>query len=196
MGEKLPDWKAAADLVRKISANYKLPYYTLSPVYSVCRKHGYIAGEEWKCPICGDDTEVYSRITGYYRPVQNWNVGKTQEYKERKAYNIEKSMARVDGVEIPEEQPCVCEEQPVAQAAPQGTAVLFATATCPNCKIAAALLEKAGVGFEKLLAEENAELATELGIKQAPTLVITTDEGEVTKYVGVGSIRKYIDMVK
>ena len=196
LGEKLPDWKAAADLVRKISANYKLPYYTLSPVYSVCRSHGYIAGEEWKCPICGEDTEVYSRITGYYRPVQNWNVGKTQEYKERKSYNIEKSMARVDGVEIPEEQPCVCEEQPVAQAALQGTAVLFATATCPNCKIAAALLEKAGVGFEKLLAEENAELATELGIKQAPTLVITTDEGEVTKYVGVGSIRKYIDMVK
>ncbi|MBO7162541.1 MAG: ribonucleoside triphosphate reductase [Clostridia bacterium] len=196
LGEKLPDWKAAADLVRKISANYKLPYYTLSPVYSVCRKHGYIAGEEWKCPICGDDTEVYSRITGYYRPVQNWNVGKTQEYKERKSYNIEKSMARVDGVEIPEEQPCVCEEQPAAQAAPQGTAVLFTTATCPNCKIAYALLEKAGVSFEKLLAEENAELATELGIKQAPTLVITTDEGEVTKYVGVGSIRKYIDMVK
>jgi len=196
LGEKLPDWKAAADLVRKISANYKLPYYTLSPVYSVCRKHGYLAGEQWKCPTCGDDTEVYSRITGYYRPVQNWNVGKTQEYKERKSYNIEKSMARVDGVEIPEEQPCVCEEQPVAEKAPQGTAVLFATATCPNCKIAAALLEKAGVGFEKLLAEENAELANELGIKQAPTLVITTDEGEVTKYVGVGSIRKYIDMVK
>ena len=196
LGEKLPDWKAAADLVRKISANYKLPYYTLSPVYSVCRSHGYIAGEEWKCPTCGADTEVYSRITGYYRPVQNWNVGKTQEYKERKTYNIEKSMARVDGVEVAEEQPCVCEEQPVVNEAPQGTAVLFATATCPNCKIAAALLEKAGVGFEKLLAEENAELATELGIKQAPTLVITTDEGEVTKYVGVGSIRKYIDMVK
>ena len=196
LGEKLPDWKAAADLVRKISANYKLPYYTLSPVYSVCRKHGYIAGEEWKCPTCGEDTEVYSRITGYYRPVQNRNVGKTQEYKERKAYNIEKSMARVDGAEIPEEQPCVCEEQPAEQTAPQGTAVLFATATCPNCKIAAALLEKAGVGFEKLLAEENSELATELGIKQAPTLVITTDAGEVTKHVGVGSIRKYIDMVK
>ncbi len=196
LGEKLPDWKAAADLVRKISANYKLPYYTLSPVYSVCRKHGYIAGEEWKCPTCGDDTEVYSRITGYYRPVQNWNIGKTQEYKERKAYNIEKSMARVDGAEVPEEQPCVCEEKPVAEAAPQGTAVLFATATCPNCKIASALLEKAGVSFEKLLAEENAELANELGIKQAPTLVITTDAGEVTKYIGVGNIRKYIDMVK
>ncbi len=196
LGEKLPDWKAAADLVRKISANYKLPYYTLSPVYSVCRKHGYIAGEEWKCPTCGEETEVYSRITGYYRPVQNWNVGKTQEYKERKSYNIEKSMARKEGLEVAEEQPCVCEEQPAAETAPQGTAVLFTTATCPNCKIAYALLEKAGVSFEKLLAEENAELATELGVKQAPTLVITTDEGEVTKYVGVGSIRKYIDMVK
>ena len=194
LGEKLPDWKAAADLVRKISANYKLPYYTLSPVYSVCRDHGYIAGEEWKCPKCGADTEVYSRITGYYRPVQNWNIGKTQEYKERKTYDIPKSMARVNGDEPVAEQPCVCEQ--AEETAAVGTAVLFATATCPNCKIAAALLEKAGVSFEKLLAEENASLVNELGIKQAPTLVVTTDAGEVTKYVGVGSIRKYIDMVK
>jgi len=196
LGEKLPDWKAAANLVRKIATNYKLPYYTLSPVYSVCRNHGYIAGEEWKCPVCGEDTEVYSRITGYYRPVQNWNIGKTQEYKERKSYNIPKSMARVEGEPAPEtpvtESPCCEQEAPIAA---EGAAVLFATATCPNCKIAAALLEKAGIGFEKLLAEENAELATELGIKQAPTLVITSDDGSVEKYVGVGNIRRYIDMV-
>ena len=75
LGEKLPDWKAAAKLVRTIAENYELPYYTLSPTYSVCVDHGYISGEEYTCPICGKKTEVYSRITGYYRPVQNWNDG-------------------------------------------------------------------------------------------------------------------------
>ena len=81
LGEKLPDWQAAAKLVRTIAENYKLPYYTMSPVYSICKTHGYIAGETYTCPHCGERTEVYSRITGYYRPVQNWNAGKSQEYK-------------------------------------------------------------------------------------------------------------------
>ena len=88
LGEKLPDWKAAANLVRKIAENYRLPYYTMSPTYSVCKDHGYLTGEQYTCPICGEKTEVYSRITGYYRPVQNWNDGKSQEFKDRKVYNI------------------------------------------------------------------------------------------------------------
>ncbi|MCD8338546.1 MAG: ribonucleoside triphosphate reductase [Lachnospiraceae bacterium] len=88
LGEKLPDWKAAASLVRKIAENYKLPYYTISPTYSVCSEHGYLPGEVYVCPHCGKKTEVYSRITGYYRPVQNWNDGKSQEFKDRKTYNI------------------------------------------------------------------------------------------------------------
>lgn len=88
LGEKLPDWKAAATLVRKIAENYRLPYYTLSPTYSVCKEHGYIAGEHFTCPTCGKKAEVYSRITGYYRPVQNWNDGKAQEYKNRTVYDI------------------------------------------------------------------------------------------------------------
>ncbi|MBP3867359.1 MAG: ribonucleoside triphosphate reductase, partial [Eggerthellaceae bacterium] len=88
LGEKLPDWKAAANLVRKIAENYKLPYYTMSPTYSVCKNHGYLTGEQFTCPHCGEKTEVYSRITGYYRPVQNWNDGKAQEYKDRKVYDI------------------------------------------------------------------------------------------------------------
>ncbi|MDE6965668.1 MAG: ribonucleoside triphosphate reductase, partial [Clostridiales bacterium] len=82
LGEKLPDWKAAAKLVRTVAENYKLPYFTLSPTYSVCRNHGYIAGEIYTCPKCGEKTEVNSRITGYYRPVQNWNDGKAQEFKD------------------------------------------------------------------------------------------------------------------
>ncbi len=185
LGEKLPDWKAAANLVRKIAENYRLPYYTLSPTYSVCKNHGYIAGEIYTCPDCGEATEVYSRITGYYRPVQNWNDGKTQEYKDRKVYNIETSkLTKVAAVEEAKEEvdaPVIADRN-----------ILFATATCPNCKIACTFLDKAGFPYEKLLAEENAELATELGIKQAPTLVVIKD-GEMQKYAGVSDIKKFLN---
>lgn len=94
LGEKLPSWKESALLVRKIAENYKLPYYTISPTYSICQDHGYIDGEQYTCPYCGKKTEVYSRITGYYRPVQNWNDGKIQEFKDRKEYDIEHSVMK------------------------------------------------------------------------------------------------------
>ena len=185
LGEKLPDWKAAANLVKKVAENYSLPYYTLSPTYSVCREHGYLPGEQFSCPHCGATTEVYSRITGYYRPVQNWNDGKTQEYKERKVYDIENSVLS-KSVKASNNE--VCEQLEAAMA--DGT-YLFATATCPNCKVVATILDKEGVDYTKLLAEENKDAATELGIKQAPTLVVVND-GEVQKFTGVSDIKKYL----
>ena len=187
LGEKLPSWKSAAALVRKISENYKLPYYTLSPTYSVCRTHGYISGEVYKCPECGSKTEVYSRITGYYRPVQNWNDGKSQEFADRKEYNLSTSKLThgIDGVKVGE----TANGSEKTDAA--DGCVLITTATCPNCKIAVSLLEKAGVEFTKLLAEENADIVAEHNIKQAPTLIVTRN-GEVTKYTGVSEIRKFI----
>ena len=186
LGEKLPDWKAAANLVRKIAENYRLPYYTMSPTYSVCKNHGYIAGEEYTCPDCGENTEVYSRITGYYRPVQNWNDGKSQEFKDRKVYDIENSKLTVK-----ETAPnCACEEKTEAVLADGN--YLFTTATCPNCKIAVSLLDKAGVIFNKLLANENVEAVNALGIKQAPTLVVV-ENGVANKYTGVSDIKKYLN---
>ncbi len=190
LGEKLPDWKAAATLVRRIAENYKLPYYTLSPTYSVCKSHGYLAGEQYTCPECGAQTEVYSRITGYYRPVQNWNDGKTQEYKDRKVYNIEKSKLTRTG--CPDAACACCEEAPKAEG-PQDGAYLFTTATCPNCKIACAQLDKAGFAYTKLLADEHAELATALGVKQAPTLVVVQGGQVVHKAAGVSDIKKMLN---
>ena len=180
LGEKLPDWKAAANLVRKIAMNYKLPYYTLSPTYSICKKHGYIAGEHFECPHCGEKTEVYSRITGYYRPVQNWNDGKAHEFKDRRTYDIGRSVLKHEGVLHPD------------MAAPEAETTdlpvrLFATATCPNCKIAAKLLDEAGIPYEKLLVEENRALAESLGLKQAPTLVC----GDA-KFAGVAGVKDFI----
>ena len=178
LGEKLPDWKSAANLVKKIAENYSLPYYTLSPTYSVCQDHGYLAGEQFECPECGRKTEVYSRITGFYRPVQNWNDGKSQEYKDRAVYNIATS-------KLKKEKDCECENTV------SDGVIIFTTATCPNCKIACALLDKAGIAYEKKLAEENAELAKSFGIKQAPTLVVIKD-GVIEKYAGVSDIKKFI----
>ena len=186
LGEKLPDWKAAATIVRKIADNYRLPYYSISPTYSVCREHGYIAGEHFTCPKCGKEAEVYSRITGYYRPVKNWNVGKSQEYKERKVYNIETSVLTHSGPKSEES----CNDCANSAALSDGI-YLFASATCPNCKIAEALLSKAGVAYTKILAEENVALTESLKIKQAPTLVNVVG-GEAEKFVSVPNIKKFI----
>ena len=186
LGEKLPDWKAAANLVRKIAENYKLPYYTMSPTYSVCKNHGYLAGEQFTCPHCGQPTEVYSRITGYYRPVQNWNDGKTQEYKDRKVYDVANSKMTRNGC------PTCKDAAPAPAVEEKGLAdgnYLFTTATCPNCKIAKAVLDKAGIAYTGLLANENADLVNELGVKQAPTLVVVKN-GEASKYAGVSDIKK------
>jgi anaerobic ribonucleoside-triphosphate reductase len=144
LGEKLPDWKSAANLVRKIAENYKLPYYTLSPTYSICKNHGYLVGEVKSCPVCGEDTEIYSRITGYYRPVQNWNDGKVQEFKDRRTYNVNKTNKEL---------------------------ILVTTSTCPNCKQAEKILKESNIAFKKVLAEDNVELVKRLRIMQAPTLV-------------------------
>ncbi len=187
LGEKLPDWQAAAALVRKIAENYKLPYYTMSPTYSVCAEHGYLTGEQFTCPHCGKKTEVYSRITGYYRPVQNWNDGKSQEYKDRKVYDIENSHLN------PAERVQAVAEAPVCQPelAANTKALLFSRVTCPNCKVAESLLAKAGVAYEKRIAEENVDLCKQYGIKGAPTLVITDGENHVN-YYSVPEIKKYI----
>ena len=187
LGEKLPDWKAAASIVRKIAENYRLPYYSLSPTYSVCRDHGYLAGEHFTCPKCGKEAEVYSRITGYYRPVKNWNVGKAQEYKERKVYNIETSVLTHNG---PMVEGCSCVAEQIAPTLADGV-YLFASATCPNCKIAEALLGKANIAYTKVLAEENVALTESLKIRQAPTLVVVTN-GEAEKFVSVPNIKKFI----
>ncbi|MEG1632759.1 MAG: ribonucleoside triphosphate reductase [Oscillospiraceae bacterium] len=190
LGEKLPDWQAAAALVRKIAENYKLPYYTLSPTYSVCKNHGYLEGEQFVCPTCGENAEVYSRITGYYRPVQNWNAGKTQEYKQRSEYDL--SHSHLDPSRHPEKSECACSAAEAPQSVITGAALLFTTPTCPNCKLAISMLDKKGFKYDRLNAEDNAELALKYGVKQAPTLIIT-DGADFTKFAGAGSIKQYIN---
>ena len=178
LGERLNDWKSAANLVKKIAENYKLPYYTLSPIYSICKNHGYINGEVNKCPKCNEETEVYSRITGYYRPVKNWNDGKAQEYKHRKAYDMK----------------CSNLDEHKKSSSETGV-MLFGTKTCPNCKMAGKLLEKAKVDYKFIDAEEKVDLTKKYGVKQAPTLVIV-DGDKVEVIANLSNIKKHIEDFK
>ena len=193
LGEKLPDWKAAAKLVRTVAENYRLPYYTLSPTYSICRDHGYLIGEHKTCPICGREAEVYSRITGYYRPVKNWNEGKTQEYKNRTAYDVTHSVLRKNPEAARQLSEALTGNEGAAESAQSRTesgAYLFTTKTCPNCKMAKEFLKD--VDYKVVDAEENPELTSQFGIMQAPTLVIVKD-GKVEKFVNASNIRKFTE---
>ena len=189
LGEKLPDWKAAASLVRKIAENYRLPYYTMSPTYSICREHGYLAGEQFACPHCGCKTEVYSRITGYYRPVQNWNDGKLQEYANRTEYDVEKSVLKRP-MHSMVTLSSFADELKVDVQAPQDIKYLFTTRTCPNCKMAREYLK--GEKYLPIDAEENMELARRYGVMQAPTLVVVEGD-DFKKYVNASNIKKYAE---
>ena len=195
LGEKLPDWKAAASLVRTIAQNYKLPYYTLSPTYSICKSHGYLAGEHFTCPICKQKAEVYSRITGYYRPVQNWNEGKLQEYKDRVTYDTGKSVLKKEPVSMRPVERVEAESQNESgeglKKKPQ--LYLFTTRTCPNCRTAKEFLK--GVDYQIIDAEEYPELAEKFGIMQAPTLVLVRD-GMVQKFANASNIRRFAEEVK
>lgn len=188
LGEKLPDWKAAAKLVHSIAENYRLPYYTISPTYSICKNHGYIAGEHFVCPHCGAKAEVYSRITGYYRPVQNWNEGKSQEYKNRTVYTEINMENHRENLKKPESSMRKIELHINDDLLEDGM-YLFTTKTCPNCKIAETILGE--VPYVTVDAEENPDLATEYGIMQAPTLLIT-HQGTVKKCVNVSNIKSYL----
>ena len=191
LGEKLPDWKAAASLVKTIANNYRLPYYTLSPTYSICKEHGYLTGEVKSCPHCGKRTEVYSRITGYYRPVQNWNDGKLQEYVNRTEYDVEHSVLKRPSASVVT-LTNFAEDVEVSVEEPKNIKYLFTTKTCPNCKIAKEFLKD--IGYVLIDAEENIELAGRYGVMQAPTLVVVDGDSH-KKFVNVSNIKKYVDQL-
>ena len=185
LGQKLPSWKSCMNLVRKIAENYRIPYYTMSPTYSVCKEHGYLEGEVYECPHCHKPTEVYSRITGYYRPIQNWNVGKTEEFKHRKEYVPEHSHLQAHGK--------VCSVQHEEQGEQKiDSILLFATKTCPNCKMAKTLLDKAGIKYQVVDAEENKEQTIAMGVSKAPTLLVPNGEG-FEKFENASNIKKFIE---
>lgn len=188
LGQKLSDWKTTANLVRTIAENYRLPYYTISPTYSVCKNHGYIAGEVYKCPECGETTEVYSRITGYYRPVANWNDGKSQEFEDRKVYDL--GASHLEG-HIHNHDKCVCDDKKCVG----NEIMLFTTKTCPNCKMAKMLLDKADIKYTVIDAEDEKETTRNFNVTKAPTMLVPNGE-KYARFDNVSDISKFIDSQK
>ena len=186
LGEKMADWKSAASLIRTIAENYRIPYYTLSPTYSICKEHGYLSGETATCPHCGAPTEVYSRITGYYRPVQNWNEGKSQEYKNRKLYDIEHSILKKPHNTSTEGD----QEVTIDNTSKATVKYLFTTKTCPNCALAKEMLSDED--YVLIDAEEESDMTAKYGIMQAPTLVVVNGD-KSKKYVNASNIQKFVD---
>jgi ribonucleoside-triphosphate reductase (formate) len=195
LGEQPTNWESVAALVKKIASNYKLPYFTISPTYSICKDHGYIAGEQYTCPKCGAKTEVYSRITGYYRPVQNWNIGKTQEFKDRKTYSFEGAVNgtcyhdAAKAIEEHEKANAVASSASVSKpnlSSAAGVNILFTTKKCPNCPTAKAALERKGIAYSVVDAQENSALAEEYGVMSVPTLFVGGDKSQVLN--GAGAI--------
>ena len=193
LGQKLDNWQAAANLVRKIAENYKLPYYTMSPTYSICADHGYLAGDQRKCPICGRTTEVYSRITGYYRPIANWNDGKSEEFKMRKTYDIAHSVFKAGNKEDAKAEGAVAAK--AQQAAAEGM-LLFTTKTCPNCKMSKMMLDKAGIGYTPIDAEDQKDQTVKMGIRKAPTLLVPNGNGGYDRYENASEIKGFIEGVR
>lgn len=202
LGEKLPNWKSAMQLVKTVTDNYRLPYFTLSPVYSVCEEHGYLKGEQKVCPYCGKPTEVYSRITGYYRPVSNWNAGKLQEYEDRKAYTAAgsyESAKKFSDSGRMEETAKTFDNKDVSEgtssedkdSAPR--LLLFTTPTCPNCK----MLKARGVlhGYTEINAADknNLDLVREFHVMSAPTLIVLKDGCAPEVYANASEIMGFVN---
>jgi ribonucleoside-triphosphate reductase len=160
LGEKLSDWQTTSRLVHSVARNYKLPYFTISPTYSICPDHGYLAGEQDTCPVCGKPTEIYSRITGYYRPVQNWNKGKKEEFKERKTYKV--LQGETKEASTPAEA-CIQKTPALAK-----NSILFTTTSCPNCKIVKKDLDRRGIHYTVVDAEKETGLAKAYHILSVP----------------------------
>ena len=197
LGEKLPSWKAAMNLTRKIATNYKLPYFTFSPTYSICTEHGYIDGEKWTCPHCGKPTEVYSRVTGYYRAVQNFNDGKVQEFKDRKEYVVtDESIIGNGYTDIQSDKPAESLEKTVrGLIANSLRPMLFTTKTCPNCAFVKTLFDSRNFDYENIIVDDNMELANLYNITMAPTLVVFKSDGTHEIISNASNIRAYIESV-
>ncbi len=184
LGQKLQSWQAAANVVRKIAENFKLPYFTLSPTYSICKEHGYITGEVPICNKCGAETEIYSRITGYYRPLKNWNDGKQKEFEDRKEYVINSPDIIENAIMKAKE------EIKVKSSNKDAHLMLFTTNTCPSCQMIKEYLKKQNIDYDIIIADQDLDLTNKYEIKQVPTLVVESTDS-IEKYNNFSNIVKF-----
>ena len=164
IGETIDDPETCKSLVRKIATNYQLPYFSITPTFSVCEEHGRMSGEHFTCPKCQKDCEVYSRIVGYYRPISNWNKGKKSEYKERTEFTLDK----VSGPE---------KEDPISF-------TMFYSPKCGKCPPLKEYLQASNLHgvFTNVVTDEGLKEAEKLSVQSLPTVVLFKG-GEILKCV-------------
>ena len=176
LGEKISDWETCAKLVQTIASNFKVPYFTISPTYSICKNHGYLSGEESICPICNEETEVYSRITGYYRPIKHWNDGKQSEYLMRKEYKNYTN--------------CNISKEVFSNLVDK---ILFTTETCPKCPEAKNIL-KDEKNLRFVNANDSMDEALKYGIRSVPSLVVVKRDDKFEIYSGINEIYNFLSI--
>lgn len=176
LGEKISDWVTCAKLVQTIASNFKVPYFTISPTYSICKNHGYLSGEESVCPICNEETEVYSRITGYYRPIKHWNDGKQSEYLMRKEYKNYTN--------------CNITKEVFSDLVDK---ILFTTETCPKCPEAKNIL-KDEENLRFINANDSMDEAIKYGIRSVPSLVVVEKNKKFKIYSGIDEIYNFLSL--
>ncbi|MFH1849464.1 MAG: ribonucleoside triphosphate reductase [archaeon] len=163
LGERLPNAGSAMNLVRKIAVNTRLPYFSITPTFSVCKNHGYISGEQPKCPDCGHETEVYSRIVGYFRPVRNWNKGKKEEFRDRVEFNPGKAAAVEISLKAPEPDAEVITNSEQVLAGEIKSYKIFTMPACDKCHTAKEYL--GGLGLQGI----NYDLSSDEGLGEFRT---------------------------
>jgi ribonucleoside-triphosphate reductase len=204
LGEAVSDWKACRSMVRAVAHNYRLPYFTISPTFSVCPNHGYLAGEHFTCPRCGAEAEVYSRIVGYYRSVRNWNKGKKEEYGLRQVFTEPGQVPVETGPEgkpTPELRPTTEYQLALLDGFPESSSqkageiqrgphpvspstarsyLLFYRTHCPNCSPVLNFMRGTSLEGREVNADtaEGIAEAAAFGVLAAPTVVFFDQEGE------------------
>jgi len=186
IGEEI-DPEACKALVKKIAYNYRLPYYTVTPTFSVCNDHGYLRGEHFHCPQCGSEAEVYTRIVGYYRPVQNWNKGKKEEYKERTEFVSDGTPLEIaaPSLAINAQLGASVNANTVSKKTKIQAYKFFYSDTCPNCPPVKDYITKLEVAGEIYNAStrEGLQEAQKYNIFSVPTVLLMDNQNNILSEV-------------
>ncbi len=183
LGESLPDAKSCRTLIQQIVRNFRIPYVSISPTFSVCEHHGRFTGKQEFCPTCGAEMEVYSRITGYYRAVSFWNKGKKEEFKQRVTYDVSKRSVGKDGSDATNPAPCCASQEKLApKEEPKWIQPLFFhNDTCVKCQSIKPFLREQHFKGLYINTSEDAgfALAKKYQIRNLPALVFPGERPEV-----------------